>query len=65
MLVTVIALSAIVTTIASQFVHLGTTPEILSRLDIHATDVVILILLGVAVGIAMTSNIPGVWLELQ
>jgi uncharacterized hydrophobic protein (TIGR00271 family) len=59
MLVTVIALSAIVTTITSQFVHLGTTPEILSRSDIHATDVVISILLGVAGDIAMTSNIPG------
>lgn len=59
MLVTVIVLSAIVTTISSQFVHLGTTPEILSRSDIHAMDVVISILLGVAGGIAMTSNIPG------
>ena len=59
MLVTVIVLSAIITAIASQIVHLQTTPEIQSRGDIHAVDVVISILLGVAGGIAMTSNIPG------
>jgi uncharacterized hydrophobic protein (TIGR00271 family) len=59
MLSTVIALSAIVTTITLQIVHLGTTPEIQSRGEIHAMGVVISILLGAAGGIAMTSNIPG------
>ena len=59
MIITIIALSAIVTTITSQIMHLQTTPEIQSRADIHSTDVVISILLGVAGGIAMTSNIPG------
>jgi uncharacterized hydrophobic protein (TIGR00341 family) len=59
MVITIMVLSAIITTITSQIVHLETTPEIQSRADIHATDVIISILLGVAGGIAMTSTIPG------
>ncbi|MDH2908071.1 MAG: TIGR00341 family protein, partial [Candidatus Nitrosotalea sp.] len=56
MLSTVIVLSLIITAIASQIVHLEITPQIQSRTNIHAIDIVISILLGVAGGLAMTSN---------
>lgn len=59
MLITIITLSAVITTVTSQIMHLETTPEIQSRANIHAIDVLISILLGIAGGIAMTSNIPG------
>jgi len=60
LLAAVIATGAILTGIALQFTDLPLTNEILSRTEISPVYLVVAIALGVAGGIAMTTDIPGI-----
>lgn len=57
---TIIATGALLTVLASSFVELEITPEILSRTEMTPVFLIIAILLGLAGGIAMSSDIPGI-----
>jgi uncharacterized hydrophobic protein (TIGR00341 family) len=56
----IIAIGAGLTAIASSFVELEITPEILARTEMTPVFLIIAILLGLAGGIAMSSDIPGI-----
>lgn len=56
----IIATGACLTFIVSQFVDLELTPEILARTEMTPVFLVIAILLGLAGGIAISSDIPGI-----
>lgn len=56
----IIAIGAGLTAIASSFVELEITPEILARTEMTPVFLVVAILLGLAGGIAMSSDIPGI-----
>jgi len=58
--VTIIATGALLTVLASTFIDLEITPEILSRTEMTPVFLIIAILLGLAGGIAMSSDIPGI-----
>lgn len=60
LLVSVIATGAILTGIAVQFVDLPLTDEILSRTVVSPVFLAVAIALGLAGGIAMSTNIPGI-----
>ena len=60
LLVSVIATGAILTGIAVQFVDLPLTDEILSRTIVSPVFLAVAIALGLAGGIAMSTNIPGI-----
>lgn len=60
LLVSVIATGAILTGIAVQFVDLSLTDEILSRTVVSPVFLAVAIALGLAGGIAMSTNIPGI-----
>ena len=56
----IIATGAGLTAIVSPFIDLDITPEILARTEMTPVLLVIAILLGLAGGIAISSNIPGI-----
>ncbi len=56
----IIATGAALTAIVSQFVDLQITPEILARTEMTPVFLIIAILLGLAGGIAISSDIPGI-----
>lgn len=56
----IIAIGAGLTAIASSFTELEITPEILARTEMTPVFLVVAILLGLAGGIAMSSDIPGI-----
>lgn len=56
----IIAIGAGLTAIASSFIELEITPEILARTEMTPVFLIVAILLGLAGGIAMSSNIPGI-----
>ena len=56
----IIATGAALTAIASSFTDLEITPEILARTEMTPVFLVVAILLGLAGGIAMSSDIPGI-----
>ncbi|MCV0412219.1 TIGR00341 family protein [Nitrosarchaeum sp.] len=56
----IIAIGAGLTAIASSFIELEITPEILARTEMTPVFLVVAILLGLAGGIAMSSDIPGI-----
>ncbi len=60
LIVTVIAVSSVVSLAAMQFIDLPITNEIEIRTSSSPVDVIIGLLLGVAAGIAMISTIPGI-----
>jgi len=60
LLIAVIGTGAILTGIAIQFVDLPLTSEILSRTEISPVFLAVAIALGLAGGIAMSTNIPGI-----
>jgi len=60
LLVSVIATGAILTGITVQFVDLSLTDEILSRTVLSPVFLAVAIALGLAAGIAMSTNIPGI-----
>ena len=60
LIITVVAVSSVVSLVAMQFVELPITHEIESRTTTSPVDVILGILLGVAAGIAMISIIPGI-----
>lgn len=60
LLISVIATGAILTGIAVQFVDLPLTDEILSRTIVSPVFLAVAIALGLAGGIAMSTNIPGI-----
>ncbi|MEX0863193.1 TIGR00341 family protein [Nitrosopumilus sp.] len=60
LLVSVIATGAILTGIAVQFVDLPLTDEILSRTIVSPVFLAVAIALGLAGGIALSTNIPGI-----
>ena len=60
LLVAVIGTGALLTTIALQFTDLPITNEILSRTEISPVFLAVAIALGLAGGIAMSTNIPGI-----
>ncbi|WP_420544583.1 TIGR00341 family protein [Nitrosopumilus sp.] len=60
LLVAVIATGALLTAIALQFADLPMTNEILSRTEISPVFLAVAIALGLAGGIAMSTNIPGI-----
>ena len=60
LLVAVIGTGALLTAIAIQFTDLPLTNEILSRTEISPVFLGVAIALGLAGGIAMTTNIPGI-----
>lgn len=60
LLVSVIATSAVLTGITVQFVDLPLTDEILSRTIVSPVFLAVAIALGLAGGIAMSTNIPGI-----
>ena len=57
---TIIATGAALTAIAGTFTDLELTPEILARSEMTPVFLIIAILLGLAGGIAMSSDIPGI-----
>lgn len=56
----IITIGAGLTTIALSFMELEITPEILARTEMTPVFLVVAILLGLAGGIAMSSDIPGI-----
>ncbi len=60
LLFAVIATGALLTAIATQFADLPLTNEILSRTEISPVFLAVAIALGMAGGIAMSTNIPGI-----
>lgn len=56
----IIATGTALTAIASSFTELEITPEILARTEMTPVFLVVAILLGLAGGIAMSSDIPGI-----
>lgn len=56
----IIAIGAGLTAIASSFIELEITPEILARTEMTPVFLLVAILLGLAGGIAMSSDIPGI-----
>lgn len=58
--VVIIATGASLTAVVSPFIDLEITPEILSRTEMTPVFLIIAILLGLAGGIAISSDIPGI-----
>jgi uncharacterized hydrophobic protein (TIGR00341 family) len=56
----IIAIGAGLTALASSFIELELTPEIFARTEMTPVFLVVAILLGLAGGIAMSSDIPGI-----
>jgi len=60
LLIAVIGTGALLTGIAAQFIDLPLTSEILSRTEVSPVFLAVAIALGLAGGIAMSTNIPGI-----